>query len=66
MHGLHLSPACTGDNPFVSGGLFGAIMVDDPEPIEVSPGRILVVSDIGLNVAGKLSPRIADGTARSA
>lgn len=36
----------------VFGGLYGAIVVDDPEPLPVARERILVVSDITLDGAG--------------
>jgi len=36
------------------GGLYGAIIVEDPEPIEVARERVLVVSDIGFDAAGTL------------
>ncbi|EMY35072.1 multicopper oxidase family protein [Arthrobacter crystallopoietes BAB-32] len=38
----------------VSGGLYGAIIVEDPEPIAASRERVLVVSDVSLDSAGSL------------
>lgn len=40
----------------IFGGLHGAIIVEDPEPIEASRERMLVVSDIGLTASGNLAP----------
>lgn len=36
-------------------GLFGAIIVEDPDPIQASAERLLVVSDTTLDPAGKIS-----------
>lgn len=38
----------------ISAGLFGAIIVQDPEPIEASMERVLVVSDITLDGLGNI------------
>jgi FtsP/CotA-like multicopper oxidase with cupredoxin domain len=38
----------------VFGGLYGAIVVQDPAPLPVTRERILVVSDISLDAAGRL------------
>ncbi|MDF3313342.1 multicopper oxidase family protein [Rhodococcus sp. T2V] len=93
LHGLHVSPAGNGDNPFlriepgqdfdyeyqlpdthlpgvywyhphhhglvadqIFGGLYGAIIVDDPEPIPVTRERVLVISDLTLDSAGRIAP----------
>ena len=39
----------------VFAGLFGAIIVEDPEPIEASAERVLVVSDTTVDPAGNIS-----------
>ncbi len=39
----------------VFGGLYGAIIVDDPEPLEVSRERVLVISDITLDSLGGIA-----------
>lgn len=39
----------------VFGGLYGAIVVEDPDEIPVARERVLVVSDISLDAAGRLS-----------
>ena len=92
VHGLHVSPQGTGDNPFVViepgedfdysyqlppdhptgtywyhphlhgtvaaqvfGGLYGAIVVEEDDPVPVARERVLVVSDVSFdagNVAG--------------
>lgn len=39
----------------VFGGLYGAIIVEDPQPIPVSRDRVLVVSDITLDGAGQVA-----------
>ena len=46
----------------VFGGLYGAIIVEDPEPLPVSRERVLVVSDLTLDGARTSSRRSADGT----
>jgi FtsP/CotA-like multicopper oxidase with cupredoxin domain len=93
VHGLHVSPEGTGDDPFrsiapgesfdyefalppdhlpgtywyhphhhgfvadqVAAGLYGAIVVEDPEPLPVTRERVLIVSDLGLTAAGELAP----------
>ncbi len=38
----------------VSGGLYGAIIVEDPEPIAVSRERVLMISDVSLGPAGRV------------
>ena len=38
----------------VFGGLYGAIIVEDPEPLPVSRERVLVISDITINSAGNI------------
>jgi FtsP/CotA-like multicopper oxidase with cupredoxin domain len=38
----------------VFGGLYGAIIVEDPESIEVARERVLVISDISLDAAGRI------------
>ncbi|MGW9412743.1 multicopper oxidase family protein [Arthrobacter cupressi] len=40
----------------VFGGLYGAIVVEDAAPAEVTRERVLVVSDITLDTAGSVSP----------
>lgn len=92
VHGLHVSPKGSGDNPFVSvdpgdafdyeyklpldhppgvywyhphhhgtvadqifAGLFGAIIVEDPAPIEASVERVLVISDTTLDSLGNIA-----------
>jgi len=92
VHGLHVSPAGNGDNPFVMvepgesfdyeyrlpadhppglywyhphhhglvadqvfGGLYGAIIVEDPDPIPAARERVLVISDITLDESGNLT-----------
>ncbi|KIS29345.1 copper oxidase [Arthrobacter sp. SPG23] len=91
VHGLHVSPEGTGDNPFVVvnpgaaydyeyrlpadhppgvywyhphhhgmvadqvfAGLFGAIIVEDPEPVPASTERVLVISDTTLDGGGNV------------
>ncbi|MGF9660441.1 multicopper oxidase family protein [Arthrobacter crystallopoietes] len=91
VHGLHVSPQDSGDNPFVhiepgstfdyeyelpadhppgvywyhphlhgsvaeqvSGGLYGAIIVEDPEPIAASRERVLMISDVALGPSGRI------------
>ncbi len=39
----------------VFGGLYGAIIVDDPEPVEVTRERLLVVSDLTLDGSGRVA-----------
>lgn len=93
LHGLHVSPAGNGDNPFlriepgqdfdyqyrlldthppgvywyhphhhglvadqIFGGLYGAIIVDDPKPIPVTRDRVLVISDLTLDSTGRIAP----------
>ena len=92
-HGLAVSPAGNGDNPFVTvdpgqtfryeyripadhpagtlwyhphhhgmvadqvyAGLYGAIVIDDPDPPAVTADRLLVISDITLDAAGAVPP----------
>ncbi|TFD81540.1 multicopper oxidase family protein [Cryobacterium sp. Sr8] len=92
VHGLHVSPEGSGDNPFVmvepgdafdyeyelpadhppgvywyhphhhgtvadqvAGGLFGAIIVEDPEPIEAARERLLLISDVSLDGSGQIA-----------
>jgi FtsP/CotA-like multicopper oxidase with cupredoxin domain len=38
----------------IFGGLYGAIIVDDPEPIEAARERVLVISDITLDGLGRI------------
>ena len=38
----------------VFGGLYGAIIVEDPTPIPASRERVLVISDITLDAAGAI------------
>lgn len=38
----------------VSGGLYGAIIVEDPEAIEVSRERMLIISDMTLDAFGRI------------
>lgn len=38
----------------IFGGLYGAIIVEDPDPIEVSQERVLVISDITLDALGNI------------
>lgn len=40
----------------ISAGLFGAIIVEDPEPVEVSRERVLLVSDVTLDGLGNIPP----------
>lgn len=93
LHGLHVSPAGNGDNPFlriepgqdfdyeyrlpdthpsgvywyhphhhhlvadqIFGGLYGAIIVDDIDPVPVTRERVLVISDLTLDNAGRIAP----------
>lgn len=45
----------------VFGGLYGAIIVEDPEPIPVSRERVLVISDISFDASGAvLAPSAMD------
>jgi FtsP/CotA-like multicopper oxidase with cupredoxin domain len=54
--------ACTGTTPHHHGivadqifaGLFGAIIIEDPEPIEASVDRVMVVSDTTLDGSGNI------------
>ncbi|MHA7277645.1 multicopper oxidase family protein [Arthrobacter sp. Hz1] len=39
----------------LAAGLYGAIVVEDPDPIPVSRERVLVVSDLSLDASGNLS-----------
>ncbi|MGJ7439697.1 multicopper oxidase family protein [Aquipuribacter sp. MA13-6] len=39
----------------VAGGLYGAIVVADPDPLPVTRERVLVVSDLGLDASGNLA-----------
>jgi FtsP/CotA-like multicopper oxidase with cupredoxin domain len=39
----------------VFGGLYGAIIVDDPEPIAATRERVLVVSDVTLDASGQVA-----------
>jgi FtsP/CotA-like multicopper oxidase with cupredoxin domain len=39
----------------VFGGLYGAIVVGDPEPVEVARERVLVISDLTLDGSGRVS-----------
>lgn len=39
----------------VFGGLYGAIIVEDPQPIPVSRDRVLIISDITLDGAGQIA-----------
>jgi FtsP/CotA-like multicopper oxidase with cupredoxin domain len=38
----------------IYGGLFGAILVEDPQPLDVSADRVLVVSDLTLDAGGRV------------
>ena len=40
----------------VTAGLYGAIIVEDPEPIAVTRERVLVISDLSLDAAGRVAP----------
>jgi FtsP/CotA-like multicopper oxidase with cupredoxin domain len=40
----------------IFGGLYGAIIVEDPTPLPVTRERVLVVSDITLDGAGRIQP----------
>ncbi len=40
----------------VFGGLYGAIIVEDPQELPVTRERVLVISDITLDAAGRLEP----------
>ncbi|GAB3139713.1 multicopper oxidase family protein [Marisediminicola antarctica] len=40
----------------VAAGLYGAIIVEDPEPIAVTRERVLVISDLSLDGAGRVAP----------
>ncbi len=40
----------------VFGGLYGAIIVEDPTPIPVTRERVLVISDTTLDAAGRIPP----------
>jgi FtsP/CotA-like multicopper oxidase with cupredoxin domain len=40
----------------VFGGLYGAIVVEDPEPVEASRERVLVISDLTLDGSGHVAP----------
>jgi len=39
----------------VFGGLYGAIIVEDPHPVPVSRDRVMVISDISLNSDGSVA-----------
>lgn len=39
----------------VSGGLYGAIVVEDPDPIPAARERVLVISDLTLDASGNLA-----------
>ncbi|MBT1003903.1 multicopper oxidase family protein [Paenarthrobacter sp. DKR-5] len=39
----------------VFGGLYGAIIVEDPHPVPVARDRVMVISDISLNSDGKVA-----------
>lgn len=39
----------------VAAGLYGAIVVEDPDPVPVTRERVLVVSDLSLDAAGNLA-----------
>ncbi|TFB47326.1 multicopper oxidase family protein [Cryobacterium tagatosivorans] len=39
----------------VSGGLYGAIIVEDPEPIEAARERMLLISDVNLDGSGRIA-----------
>jgi len=39
----------------VGAGLYGAIVVEDPEPLPVTRERLLMVSDLSLNTSGRLA-----------
>jgi FtsP/CotA-like multicopper oxidase with cupredoxin domain len=43
----------------VAAGLYGAIIVEDPEPIAVTRERVLVISDLSLDSAGRVAPASA-------
>jgi FtsP/CotA-like multicopper oxidase with cupredoxin domain len=43
----------------VYGGLYGAIVIGEPDPPQVSADRVLVISDITLNSAGAVQPATA-------
>lgn len=38
----------------VFGGLYGAIVIDEPDPPQVSTDRVLVISDITLDSTGRV------------
>ncbi|HEY5115166.1 MAG TPA: multicopper oxidase family protein [Nakamurella sp.] len=40
----------------VFGGLYGAIVIDEPDPPQVSADRVLVISDITLDSSGAVQP----------
>ncbi|MET3768992.1 FtsP/CotA-like multicopper oxidase with cupredoxin domain [Marisediminicola sp. UYEF4] len=40
----------------VSAGLYGTIIVEDPEPIPVTRERVLIISDLTLDAAGRVAP----------
>ncbi|GAA5228715.1 multicopper oxidase family protein [Paeniglutamicibacter antarcticus] len=40
----------------IAAGLYGAIIVEDPEPVPVSNERVLVISDLSLDASGNLAP----------
>lgn len=91
VHGLHVSPVGTGDNPFVTvdpgesfdydyqlpvdhpagtfwyhphlhgsvadqlfGGLYGAIVVEEDDPVPVARERVLVISDVSFDAGGNV------------
>jgi len=43
----------------VAAGLYGAIIVEDPEPIPVARDRVLIISDLTLDSAGRVAPASA-------
>ena len=40
----------------IFGGLYGAIIIGDPEPVPVTRERVLVISDLSLDGAGRIPP----------
>ena len=40
----------------IFGGLYGAIIIGDPDPVPVTRERILVISDLSLDGAGRIPP----------
>lgn len=92
VHGLHVSPAGNGDNPFVRiesgadfdyeyrlpgdhppgvywyhphhhglvaeqifGGLYGAIVVEDTDPVPLTQERVLVIADLTIDGSGSVA-----------